>query len=436
MYEVLFSSVKPTKKKYSDSLELEELILTFLKEENDLLDLSIQDIIDIFDQLSKHWQSKDSELYDVFMKHNLGFLISWLKKKNISNILNSSLKDLRILDGPEFIGNTKIYAAPKGLVVHWIAGNVPILGVLSLFQGLMAKNKSIVKVPATFKKILPLILNDIRDKTFNVNQKIISGKKITNSVLIVYVDKLDKESQSVLSKYADVRYAWGGKEAIESIIGLEKKVDCEDLIMGPKTSLSVISKDYLADKKSIEDITAKITRDVFAFDQQGCNAPHNIYLEEINKNDIYNFAKKLAEKFSSEANKRSNLEKMPMDSFKILSERVLYGISNDKDVIFDDNYEFTIFIDYENSLSSSPLYNRSVYIKSINNIDDIPKLLPTGIQSIGIAIPKERIDFFAKKAARYGALRITNIGSMSLYDTPWDGIFPLSRLVNWVSVPS
>ena len=37
----------------------------------------------------------------------------------------------------------KFQVLPKGLVVHWIAGNVPTLGFLSLILGIITKIKTL-----------------------------------------------------------------------------------------------------------------------------------------------------------------------------------------------------------------------------------------------------------------------------------------------------
>ena len=435
MLEILFSPLQNKYQIESDEHILEGLVTQLLKTKNKLLDISIEDLIIIFDQLSKDWQSKDSEIYDIFVKHNIGFLITWLKKKNISSILDSSLTKRKVLDRPTLINDKKLYASPKGLVVHWIAGNVPLLGILSLFQSILAKNKNIVKVPKSFKDVLPLIIEDIAKKDFRIKEKTINGADIVSSILILYVEKDDVFSQSILSKYADVRYAWGGKEAIESIVGLSKKIECEDLIMGPKTSISILSKDYLNNNEIMFDISNKIVRDVFVFDQRGCNAPHNIYVECEDQDSLMEFAKVLEDRFQSEAAKRNNLDKQPIDTFNILSERVLYSITEGKETLFDDSYEYSIFIDAQDNLCSAPLFNRSIYLKAIKKIEDCPKLFPKGLQSVGIAIPKDKLDSFCILASKFGALRITNIGSMSIYDSPWDGIFPINRLVKWIALP-
>ena len=435
MPEILFSKFDKLVKAKCNIKEFNDYIIKFNKEQNHLEEISIKDLIFVFDELSKDWQKKDSKLYGMFKELNLGFLIGWLKKKNIIEILNLNFRNITVLDKATNFDKKIIKVSPKGTIVHWIAGNVPLLGLLSLFQGILTKNKNIVKVPESFKNVLGLILEDIDSKTFKFKNKKIEGRIITSSTIVVYVDKNDLEGQSILSRNADIRFAWGGRDAIESIMGLKKKIDCEDIIMGPKISLGVISKEFLDDSKKIDDITNKITRDVFTFDQLGCNAPHNIFIEENSNFSIEDFATELTKKFKNESIKKTNLDRQPIETYNILSERVFYSISDERSALFDDTYNFNIFVDYNNTKVSSPLYNRSIYLKIVKNIMDVPKQFPSGIQTVGVSIDEKRKKIFFDKAIKFGALRIINIGSMGIYDAPWDGILTMDRMVRWISLP-
>ena len=59
---------------------------------------------------------------------------------------------------------------------------------------------------------------------------------------------------------------------------------------------------------------------------------------------------------------------------------------------------------------------------------------PNKYQTLGLCINEGEKKEFAKKATKRGIERITKIGKMSVYDYPWDGIFPINRLVRWVSL--
>ncbi len=435
MPEILFSTNKNIITRNYNHEEFEEKLSFFLSK-REYPKLNTKVLIKIFNILSTNWQKKNSNLYQLFKDYNMGFLLAWLKEKNIKEMLDISFGNYSSLDKPTKLSNKIIVNAPKGVLVHWISGNVPILGVISLFQGIITKNINIIKVPTSFKTILPLILEDLKVSEFTIDNKVFCGIDLLKSVLVVYVDKDDTNSQSYLSKIADLRIAWGGKDAINSIVNLEKKIDCEDLIMGPKTSLSVISEEYLKDTNLMISTAEKIVRDVFTFDQMGCNSPHNFYIETSSIKKIDHFANILLETFKKESSKRDDLIKQPIDTYNIQCERVLYSIESDCNVKFDENFNFNIFVDYKNRKASSPLFNRSIFLKMVDSVNDAPKFFPNGLQTVGVAISENKFKNFFNNAIFYGALRFTKIGSMGVYDIPWDGILPLTRMVKWIPIPN
>ena len=75
---------------------------------------------------------------------------------------------------------------------------------------------------------------------------------------------------------------------------------------------------------------------------------------------------------------------------------------------------------------------------------EIPKLIkPLGqfLQTVGVAIPNERLIEFSDAMGEIGATNIRTISSMTLQKPwePWDGRFPLHELfeldgIRWVSI--
>jgi len=52
---------------------------------------------------------------------------------------------------------------------------------------------------------------------------------------------------------------------------------------------------------------------------------------------------------------------------------------------------------------------------------------------LGMCIAEcEKLEF-SKKVTRRGIERVTELGKMSSFDYPWDGMFPIDRFVRWVS---
>ena len=55
-------------------------------------------------------------------------------------------------------------------------------------------------------------------------------------------------------------------------------------------------------------------------------------------------------------------------------------------------------------------------------------------QTLGMCINESEKISFAKEATKKGIERVTEIGKMSSYDYPWDGMFPINRFVRWASL--
>ena len=74
---------------------------------------------------------------------------------------------------------------------------------------------------------------DLEVKTFD--DRIIKGNDILSTIAVIYFHKENTKASLQLSKSADVRFAWG-RDAIESIINLERNIYTEDIVFGPKLS--------------------------------------------------------------------------------------------------------------------------------------------------------------------------------------------------------
>ena len=115
----------------------------------------------------------------------------------------------------------------------------------------------------------------------SISGKSINGKVITDAVNLVYVDR-DSVENKKLSEVSDVRVAWGGKDAVHTIVNFPKKYDSEDLVFGPKLSLNVIGKESLQNQTRINRLARSIAIDCSVFNQKACASSHNVFIE---KND-------------------------------------------------------------------------------------------------------------------------------------------------------
>jgi len=408
--------------------------LDILQNKVDILyNYNIDDLLMFFNNLSKLWQSKSHAI----QKHRylgLNFLIHWLKFENLSNICDISIKKNRyFLDNFCKINNSDkilLRAHSKGIVGHWIAGNIPILGMISLVQGILTKNLNVVRVSQSFGNVLPEMLNTFREIEFeNKNGKLISGAEIAKTVNVIYYDKANKEVGNTLSRNLDVRVVWGGQEAVEAIIGLEKSIDTVDIIFGPKYSFAVVDNSFLNSEKSVKTIAQKLAFDISSFEQKGCNSPHTLFVEKGGKIDIETFCDFIGEGLEKVLRL---IPKEKIDSntvTKILNVRSEYGFTGK--VVCSKGMEWTVLFSKDENGIAEPCFGRTVFVRQVDDIYDVIKFTNHSHQSVGLAIKANRKFDFAEELTKNGIARCPDIGSMSLYEVPWDGVFPIERMVRW-----
>nr|QEE15401.1 Acyl-CoA reductase (LuxC) [Candidatus Prometheoarchaeum syntrophicum] len=386
--------------------------------------ISKNEILDIFHEYSKNL-IKSTEVNKI---EGIAFLSSWLKRNNFIQIVEKSFKDLDYLEN--FIGDKKrIKAQPRGIACHWIAGNVPTLGLFSLFQSIFVGNANILRIPPKSHKTIVALLKVFAETTIDSG---LSGANLLTSVGIIYYNKSNIKANIELSEIADVRIVWGGDSAVKSITGLPKKAHCEDIIFGPKYSFAVFDKDAVISKNFTRYLRFLVS-DIFLFDQAACTSPHVVFFEKGLKN-IEEITKDLVEAFNRAI---KQFPKIDIDQFitsKIINIRAQYALDLDKKVICPTENDWTILANDQIQLEE-PIESRTIFVKEVDSIMAVIPLITRKIQTIGCAIDdKNKLEEFADEVTFRGVSRCVNLGQMHLFDSPWDGMLFMSRLVNWVTL--
>ena len=370
-------------------------------------------------------------------QQGLVFLSNWCSYRTLSETANQSLRGNRtVID--EFrvgaYGNKRLEkGVPRGVICHWLAGNVPLLGMLGVVQAILTKNANLIKVASTFSSVLPALLRTFENlevKTFD--DRIIKGNDILSTIAVIYFHKENTKASLQLSKSADVRFAWGGRDAIESIINLERNIHTEDIVFGPKLSYMAIGKESLSTPRQVKKMARKAATDVSVFDQYACASPHTIFIEEGAKAIT---PKEFAEALSQEMEKAlDRIPKAPADAGtvgNISSIRMRYELFDD--LWTSKGSEWTVLYDKKTGLAE-PTYSRTIVVRSTKNILDTAKFATKDIQTIGISMSMEKRIQYGKVAARLGCERLPEIGRMTPFDSPWDGLYVMDRLVRWVAL--
>ena len=396
--------------------------------------LPVETILNFFDSLAIYWlNDKDSKFLTSFSNLGVSFLVNFIKRTNLEALLRESLHgDIHFLDDFYKVSsfNKKMMAHPRGVITHWLAGNVPILGMISLIQGMITKNANVIKLPRENGVVLPLMASQIANFDFISGNMTIKGKDLLKSCLFVYCDRNDKNGQESLSLNTDIRVAWGGREAVETVMSLPRKFGTDDVIFGPKYSFVAIGRNSF-NKDKLKDITYRLAVDVSVFEQQGCNSPHTVFVEKGGQVSPLDFSKALAISMD-EVLKRIPKDPVSADeAITIVNIRSEYSFSGR--VFSSKGTEWTVIYSEETGLAEA-CYSRTIFVRPVESLSEIFDCIEQNKhQSLGLSIKVSEKNRFAKEATRKGIERITEIGKMSYFEYPWDGMFPSERFVRWVS---
>ena len=311
-----------------------------------------------------------SEVGRMVSSLGIGFLPLWLRRANLEVVVAQALRgDRGAIDGfvPLSLASDRRHRAqPRGLLVHWVAGNVPLLGMISVIQGLLTKNVNLVKVSRQSAEVLPYFLEALSKVRYRqADGQEILGTVLTDAVCAIYTDREDRAT-AALSTLADVRVAWGGREAVEAIMNLPRRFGTEDIVFGPKTSFAVVGSEKLVSDADARRVAALIARDTVALGQRGCNSPHTVFVERGGAIAPGAFAKLLGEELSRVARHTATDVAPQEEAFQILGCRAEYDIR--AQAWYSDGVRWSVFYSDDDRGLADPCYGRTLFVRPVNDV--------------------------------------------------------------------
>jgi hypothetical protein len=394
---------------------------------------NIDALIGLISKVSSSWVSNN----DLESLHNKGlsFLSQWCKQEHLVRLSTLGLRGNRLhMESflPVLNSNMQyLKANQRGLACHWLAGNVQILGFFALIQSILTKNVNLLKVSSRDDGVFSELLNTFKNVTYTTKGGItINGNDLLKTIAVIYFNHSNILLGEIMSKQSDIRIAWGGKEAVETVSNLPSRFDCEDIIFGPKLSFSVIDRESLDNERKAKKIARKAAVDISIFDQTGCASPHNLYIETGGKIQVDEFAALLAKSLDKTS---LQIPKGLESNEQIASIHSIRGVYEFKGSVWaSDDSTWTILLSDDNKLNP-PIYSRVIYIHPIQDIKETLPFIDENIQTIGISASDSRAIKYIEMASDLGVMRFPEIGKMLNFESPWDGIFIMERMVRWTT---
>jgi hypothetical protein len=320
------------------------------------------------------------------------------------------------------------------VIGHICAGNILGLAAFEMVMDKLVDAATWVKVPTEEPVFGALYAKSIEEV----------DPLLAYSIAVLPFSSQDIMVQEYLFSQSTIVRATGGEQARRSLTPLAEKHHVPLSGHWHKFSFIVIAREFLS--KQASEIAELASLDVCAWDQQGCFSPQEIYIETGGEVSPKEFAGLLAAEMETTTRalpKGTNAGTMQvLDGYyqyftkETMGEPVKIFISKEKHwlVVYDERFT---------ECEPSPLF-RVIRVKPVMDIMEIPKRvrpLSSFLQTVGVAIPQNRLLAFADAMGQVGATNIRTISGMTLQKAwePWDGRFSLQELfeqddIHWVSI--
>lgn len=405
-----------------------ELAAPLRRAQAELETISVRRICAAFDDLAAALLDRSNPLLGRFPGSGLPFLARLCEGRNLAAMVGDSLGGLdhldRFLPRESQIGREG-RAYPRGIAVHWLAGNVPTLGVLSLISAMMTKNASVVRVPSAANELLAELMRMFHG--MGEAHRLLAG-----AVAVVRYNRNDATSAEALSGMADVRIIWGSDETTTAIRALPSKPSCVDVVFRDRTSFTIVGRTYLTGEHA--DRTARlIAHDASVFEQKACASPHTVFLSTDSDDELDAFCERLDRAMNAVLRQIPKQVPTPRESAAILNLRSQYAMFHK--TWHPSGLEYTILADRGERIGP-PIGNRTLYVRKLPPDKALVAAIPENVQTVGLAADGEESDRLTNLLGAAGVHRITAPGGMTQFELPWDGIPVPQCLVRWTLRPA
>jgi hypothetical protein len=362
--------------------------------------------------------------------------------ESLGELLDRELGNRRVLDEFCLRGRVQTRATAPRLIVHFLAGNVPMPGIVSICSGLLLRSANLVKTASRDPVFPALFGQSLREV----------DAELADCVATVDWARGELALTQTALEDADAVIAYGDDHVISALRQLAP-ASARFLGYGHKISFAVIAKEAMTEE-NLAQLARAAAFDASVYDQQGCLSPHVFYVEERGQLGPRKFAAALAEAMAAYqarvprgqlsveeaaeiARFRSGYE------FRAASDRRLgiwSGPASDPPSQDDMLRRTSWSVIYDDSPAFTPsCLNRIVFVKPTDGykrvLDAIQKFA-SSVSTVGVAPMSERAVAFAGDLAKMGIHRVCPIGQMQRPPLSWhhDGRPNLADLVSWTDL--
>jgi hypothetical protein len=297
---------------------------------------------------------------------------------------------------------------------------VPLLGAFSWALSALLGNANWVRLSTRLGDALSPLIDVLAD----VSE---AGREMASRTRVMLFDRDDAEAHRAMSEAADVRIAFGGREAVEAVRAYPCRWDCEDILFGPRASMAVVDP-ALMDRSACK----RLATDVAYFDQMACSSPQVVFVKgAAGQTGFDQFIERMKSAMETASTGISRHSLGPSETYQIQLDRARVVLSGG-DVHCGQATRWTLAA-VERPRGDVVCINRFVQLVPFDDFARIAEWIPRNIQTSVTALGDEDFETFTRLASQCGVCRFPAPGEGNHFETPWDGAPLVCRLVRWVT---
>lgn len=387
-----------------------------------LVDVPLHEIVAFLTNVGRNWKDSEYSRRRLYIRHLVDWLgysekMAELEANWIAMLLASSF---RMVDAVEAeLGSAAIVdrwiphheadlrAFPIGRVLHVLAGNVPLSGVVSVLRALLTKNVSVVKASST-DPVTPISL---ALSFLDVDPE----HPVARALNVVHWKGGDHSpAVDAVVGAADGICLWGGVDAVAWATA-HARPDVELIVFGPRRSVAVIGAEA-----DVEEAARALAHDVCAYDQRACFSMQEALVE----GDPARLHEPLTEALSN----YETILPRGQHGFDELARASLSHAMHafaGADVLRGADWAVV-----SGPMAGGHPLGRTIFVSGVKSLDEVAERVDRAVQTVAVH-PWSVASVIRDAVARRGVTRLVELGLSNLFrvGTAHDGMFPLQRLV-------
>lgn len=431
---------------------LDELTLRAPSMMADLYTLSLEQIVDYLVELGQHLTFSDnphlqqafelscatSGLSESILRFHYERAPRLFNRQELHNIVARSvgadyLEGWVEQPGGTVAGVTARTRAFGARCVHVIAGNAPVVAILTVIRNALTRSDAIIKAPSNDPLTSMAIARTMIDMA--------PDHPLTKHLSVAYWKGGDEAVEQRLydPRKVEKLVAWGGFDSVKHITKyLQPGLDL--ITLDPKLSGTIIGREAFADEATLASVARRLALDMGAQNQEACVSARVIYVQSGTDEAGIARCERLAGLTFDAVQKLPATLSTPHKAFDPALKEELAGIrmiDEDYTVFGGRGDEGAVIVSKDGApVSFSRILGCRVgNLVPVDDVDTAIRSVNAYTQTIGI-FPESLKEAMRDRLAWQGAQRLVSLGAAATLQhnlDRQDAIEPIRRMVKWVT---